>query len=225
VTLGSLVAAQVLVSRRTSRSWNLGLVAASLVTVLMLAWSSSALNVAGDRVETGNRDGSAVSSLLAGAHRAALQARADEALTLIARGSGAVYEQDFKAVSTSLEEQLGRAIGAAPAGDRKVIQDARAYAQRWRDLHVKMRATEDGGDYLGAVRLATETGPATLTEAFGQLDTAMTGALATTNGRVDRQAGHASTAVTGLAAGLIVCTVGLLAAIVLGFRPRIGEYR
>jgi hypothetical protein len=225
VTLGSLVAAQVLVSRRTNRTWNLGLVAASLVAVLMLAWSSSALNVAGDRVETGNRDGSAVSSLLAGAHRAALQARADEALTLIARGSGAVYEQDFKAVSTSLDEQLGRAMAAAPAGDRKVIEDARAYAQRWRGLHVKMRQTEDDGDYLGAVRLATETGPETLTEAFGRLDTAMTGALATTNGRVDRQAGHASTAVTGLAAGLIVCTLGLLAAVVLGFRPRIGEYR
>jgi hypothetical protein len=93
LTLGSLVAAQVLVSFRTNRTWNLGLVTASLVAVLLLAWSSSALSVAGGRVETGNRDGSAVSSLLAGAHRAALQARADEALTLIARGSGAAYER------------------------------------------------------------------------------------------------------------------------------------
>jgi hypothetical protein len=225
LTLGSLVAAQVLISYRTNRTWNLGLVTASLVAVLLLAWSSSALSVAGGRVQTGNRDGSAVSSLLAGAHRAALQARADEALTLIARGSGAAYEADFKTVSASLDGLLGRALASAPAADKKNIREARTYAQRWLDLHVKMRLTEDGGDYLGAVRLATETGPETLTETFGRLDTAMIGALATTNGRVDRQAGDASSAVTGLAVGLIVGTIGMLAAILLGFRPRIGEYR
>lgn len=225
MTLGSLVAAQVLVSRRTNRTWNLGLAAASVVAVLMLVWSGSALSVAGRRVEIGNRDGSAVASLLAGAHRAALQARADEALTLIARGSGAVYEQDFQVVSKSLDELLGDAMAQAPAGDRKVIEEARTHARRWRDLHVKMRATENGGDYPGAVRQVTATGPDTLTGAFASLDTTMTGALATMNDRVDRQAGQGSSAVNGLAAGLVVCTVGLLAAVVLGFRPRIGEYR
>jgi len=53
----------------------------------------------------------------------------------------------------------------------------------------------------------------------------MTSALAAGNNRVDRQARHASDALTGLAAGLVLCTAGLLAAIVLGFRPRFGEYR
>ena len=225
VMLGSLTAAQVLLSRRTKRTFNLGLVAASLVAVLMLLWSAAAFSLAGGRVEIGSRDGSAVTSLLAAARNDALKARSDEALTLIARGNGAAYQKEFLGSLASLEELLAQAAEQAPAGDRAAIEDARTHARGWRELHGKVRAADDGGDYLGAVRQATAAGPGTLTDTFGRLDAAMTSALAAGNNRVDRQARHASDALTGLAAGLVLCTAGLLAAIVLGFRPRFGEYR
>jgi len=232
VVVGSLLAAQVLVARRTNRVFNVGLIAASLVALLSLAWSTAALNVAAGQVETGHRDGSALVSLLADARRAALQARADEALTLIARGNGAAFEQDFGAVVTDLIGAdgtgglLGRALSQAPtAADRAVIEAARGHARRWRDLHGQVRKLDDGGDYQQAVTLATDAGPESLSTVFGRLDAAMTDALAITNERVGRQTADASNALGGLGIGLVLITVGLLAAAILGIRPRIGEYR
>jgi hypothetical protein len=232
LTMAALVAAQVLLARRTNRMINVGLMAASLVALIALGWATVALSIAGGEAETGRRDGSALVSLLAGARRAALQARADEALTLIARGSGAAFEQDFGVVLTDLVGKdgsgglLGRALSQAPTpADRAAIAEARGQAQRWRDLHGKVRQLDDGGDYPGAVALATAAGPDSMSAVFGRLDAAMTAALSVTNERVDRQAGHAAGALGGLGAALVLFTAGLVAAVVLGFRPRIGEYR
>lgn len=233
VTVGSLVAAQVLVRRRTNRVLNVGLVAASAATGLLVTWSSLALAAAGNRVEAGHRDGSAQVSMLADARRAALQARADEALTLIARGGGGAFEKDFAAgLGTLIGPDgtggglLDKALTQAPtAGDRAVIEAARDHARQWRDLHARVRALDDGGDYDKAVALATGTGADSPATAFSRLDIAMGTALAVSNDRVDRQASHAGTALTGLWAALVVLTAGLVAAVIMGFRPRIGEYR
>jgi len=230
VTIASLVAAQVLLARRTNRVFNVGLVAASLAALIALAWSAMALSVSAAEAGKGHRDGSALVSVLAPARQAALRARADEALTLIARGSGAAFEQDYAAVLADLVGQdgtgglLGRARAAAPA-DRAVIEEARTQALRWRDLHAKVRQLDDGGDYEGAVALATATGPDSPSTVFGRLDAAITSALTVTNGRVHSQAGHAGRALGGLGAALVLLTAGLVTAVVLGFRPRIGEYR
>jgi len=232
VTVAALLAVQLLVARRTNRVFNLGLVAASLVALIALAWPATALSLAAGRVEAGHRDGSALVSLLAGARRAALQARADEALTLIARGNGAVFEQDFGAVLTDLIGSdgtgglLGRALAQAPtAADRAVIQRARDHARSWHDLHAQIRTLDDSGDYLKAVALATDTGPQSPSIVFGSLDAAMTDALAVTNDRVQRQTATGARALGGLTAGLVLITAGLLTAMILGIRPRIGEYR
>jgi hypothetical protein len=233
VTVGCLVAAQVLLRRRTNRVFNVGLVAASAAAVLLVTWSSLALAAAGGRVQAGHRDGSAQVSVLADARRAALQARADEALTLIARGSGGAFEKDFAAgLGTLIGPDgaggglLDKALAQAPtAGDRAVIAEARDHARQWRELHTRVRALDDGGDYDKAVALATGSGADSPATAFGRLDTAMGTALAASNDRVDRQATHAGTALAGLWVALVLLTAGLVAAVVLGFRPRIGEYR
>ena len=232
VTIASLLAAQVLVARRTHRLFNVGLIAASLVALVSLAWSTTAFGLAAGQVETGRREGSALVSLLADARRAALQARADEALTLVARGSGAAFEQDYGAAVANLIGAdgtgglLGRALAQAPAAaDRAAIEEARGQARRWRDLHGQVRKLDDGGDYQRAVTLATGTGPDSPSTAFGRLDAAMTGALAIMNARVGRQTAHAGGALGGLGAGLVLITVGLVAAVLWGIRPRIGEYR
>lgn len=232
VTIAALVAAQVLLARRTNRVFNVGLAAASLVALIALQWSTTALTVSADRVDTGRRDGSALAGLLADARRAALQARADEALTLIARGSGAAFEQDFGTVFTGLIGEDGnsglltQAASHAPtAADRAVIEEARDHARRWRELHREVRRLDDDGDYQGAVSLATGAGADSTSTVFGHLDTTMTSALATADERVERQADRGGSALGGLGVALVLLTGGLVTAVVLGFRPRIGEYR
>lgn len=232
VVIGSLLAAQVLIARRSNRVFNRGLLAASLAALISLVWSTTAVGLAARHVETGHRDGSALVSLLADARRAALQARADESLTLVARGSGAAFEKEFGVVLTELIGVDGRggmlagASARAPShADRAVIEEARGQARRWRDLHVEVRKLDDRGDYLGAVKLATAAGPESLSGRFGKLDAAISTALDQTNERVHRQAGHAGNALGGLAVALVLLTAALLTAIVVGIRPRIGEYR
>jgi hypothetical protein len=225
LTVGGLIYTQVLIARRTNRVFNVGLVAASLVALLVLAWSATALSATADRVDAGRGEGSALVSALADGRRLALQARADEALTLIARGNGAAFEKDYARVMDDLTGVLGTAAGRAPEADQARIEQAREHVERWRSLHTDMRALDDKGDYLAAVAKATATGEADLAGVFGQFDTAMTGALAAANDRVDRQAGRGGRALTGLEIALLLLTAGLVAAVVLGFRPRIKEYR
>ncbi|WP_436519662.1 hypothetical protein [Actinoplanes sp. HUAS TT8] len=223
--LAGLLAAQVIVARRTNRVFNVGLVAGSLVALIVLAWSSVALGVTAGRVDVGRTQGSALVDVLASARRAALQARADESLTLVARGGGAAFEKDYGVVVQQLTGLLDRAAGEAPATDRAVIVAAGQHAQRWHELHGQLRALDDKGDYPAAVARATATGPADSAAVFADLDAALTSALDTANQRVDRQAGTGVSALTGLEIALLLLTAGLVAAVVLGFRPRIGEYR
>jgi hypothetical protein len=232
VTVASLVAAQVLLARRTNRVFNVGLLAASLVTLIALAWSTVALTASAGRAEAGHREGSALVSLLADARRAALQARADEALTLIARGSGAAFDKDYSDVLDQLIGEdgdgglLARALAQAPAAaDRAVVEEARGHARRWRELHGRVRTLDNDGDYDGAVTLAVGDGPESPSEEFGRLDAAVTRVLGVTNERVRAQARHAGRALAGLGVALVLLTAGVVVAVTLGFRPRIGEYR
>ncbi|MEV0895595.1 hypothetical protein [Actinoplanes sp. NPDC049802] len=231
VTAGALVAAQVLVARRSRRVFNRGLVAATLVLVVALVWSAVALTVSANRLETGQREGTGLVSSLANAGRASLQARANESLTLVARGSGADFEKKSAAQMVELigaDGQggwLAQALTRAPESDRSLIRAARDEALRWREMHGQVRALDDGGDWDKAVALATANGENSLSAVFGRVDAAITGALGAANERVERQAEAAATALRGLAAGLVLLTAGLVAAVVLGFRPRIGEYR
>jgi hypothetical protein len=228
LALLALAWAQVLLTRRTRRLMNVGLAVASLVVVISLAWSAAALGVAGGRIETGDREGSALVSLLAAARHSALQARADEALTLIARGSGAAFEDDFGAAFNGLVGAdgrgglLGRASAQAPsAADREVIDRARQQAGQWRSMHAQLRALDNGGDHQRAVDMATGS----VAAVFGRLADAMSDALARTNDRVSRLASHGGRALTGLSAALVVLTGAAVAAVLLGFRPRLKEYR
>lgn len=231
LTAGALLAAQMLLSRRSRRTFNRGLVAASLVTTLALLWSGTALTVSGRQLDSGARDGAGLVGLLAEAGRYALAARANESLTLVARGGGAEFEKRF---AGQLDQMIGPsgesglfalAIERAPAGDRRLIDEARDAVVHWRELHVQVRAADDGGDWNRAVELATQPGSTGLPAVFERMDDALSEAIDIGNDRVDRQAERAGEALALLSAGLVLLTTGLVAGVVLGFRPRIAEYR
>jgi hypothetical protein len=228
---GALLAAQVLVARRSRRTFNLGLIAASGITALALLWSVVALGASTGRLETGRGSPAEQVSVLANAGRAALQARANESLTLVARGGGATFETQYTAQMdelTGVDGQgglLAEALAQAGDDDRVFIERARAEAQQWRTLHLQVRAADNGGDWNKAVELATATGDQALPAVFARLDKALTSALTAGNQQVDRQADGAEGALTGLTAGFVLLTIGAMVAVGLGFRPRIGEYR
>src|SRR5262245_11872369 len=136
VLLAGLVLAQRYLTRRTQRLVNRGLAAATLATVVMLLWVAVSWLDVSSQLGSSRDEGSAQVNLIAQARIAALQARADEALTLVARGSGDAFEKDFTDRMATLYGAgglVGQARGQAVSADvRKDLDDAMGAVASWR---------------------------------------------------------------------------------------------
>ena len=220
--IAGLVAAQVYLTRRTNRLFNLGLVGATVLAVALLGWLALSWNGVRAELSAAQRDGSGQVRLLAQARLDALQARADESLTLVARGNGGDFETDYKAAEGRL---TGRLTGARDAASdpavRAAVASATSDAGTWRKAHTDVRAADDGGRYGDAVSIANGAGQ----DAFNRVDTDLAKGIALTNDAFDRRAHAAAGALGGAAVGLSLLTVLLLAGLVYGFQQRIAEYR
>ena len=113
--------AQRYLSRTTRRTFNIPLVAATAVTVVLALGAGGVLLAQRAHLRAAEADGSTPVALLAEARILALRERGDEALTLAARGSGGAYEDDFGTVSA----RLGGANGLLAAAGKAVDGDAR----------------------------------------------------------------------------------------------------
>jgi hypothetical protein len=222
LTIAGLVYGQRYLTRRTNRLFNAGLLVATGLAVVTLAWLTlSWIGVRGE-LASAQRDGSSQVQLLARARIDALQGRADESLTLVARGNGASFENDYKTVHSGLTDLLGRARGAATDPTvRATVDSAISERETWQAAHTKVRTFDDGGQYTDAVTQAL--GPDQ--DAFNRLDADLGKGIELTNATFDRKARAASGALDGAAIGFAVLTIALLAGIVLGFQQRIAEYR
>jgi hypothetical protein len=222
LTIAGLVYGQRYLTRRTNRLFNAGLLAATALALIALAWLTlSWIGVRGE-LNAAQRDGSSQVEMLAQARIDALQARADESLTLVARGTGASFENDYKTVHSGLTDLLGRTRGAAtdPAV-RAAVDSAIADREAWQAAHAKVRTFDDSGQYSDAVTLAIGGDQ----EAFNRLDADLAKGIRLTDDTFSRRARAASGALDGAAIGLSVLTVLLLAGLVFGFQQRIAEYR
>jgi hypothetical protein len=222
LSIAGLVYAQVRLTRRTNRLFNLGLLGATVLAVVALGWLSASWTGVRSELSAAHRDGSSQVQLLAQARLDALQARADESLTLIARGNGADFEKDYTAVDGRLGALLTQARAAAtdPAV-RAAVDSARSGLGTWRAAHQKMRAFDDGGQYSDAVVLAVGADQ----DAFNQLDADLAKGIGLTHDTFDRRARAAAAALNGAPVGLSVLTALLLAGLVFGFQQRLAEYR
>jgi hypothetical protein len=222
LTLAGLVVTQVYLVRRTQRLLNLGLVVATAAGLALLLWVSVAWAGVSSNLSAAQRDGSAQVQAVAGIRIAALQARADEALTLVARGSGSQFEDDFKTRLSDIFGRLDTATNSATDdGVRQQLSTARQQLTSWQAAHVKLRALDDAGQYPQAV--AAAIGPqSTLFAAIdGTLQQVITSTGATFADRADR----ASNALTGAVVAWTLLTIILIAGLVAGVEQRIAEYR
>jgi hypothetical protein len=210
----ALVGAQRYLSRATHRTFNVPLLAATLLTVLLAVGAAGVFISQAVHLGRADDQGSTPAATLAEARILALRERGDEALTLAAHGSGGAYETDFAEASKQL--------GAGPLGGPYVPDEAVRAHQAYVAQHQQVRRTDDGGDYDGAVRLAL--GPDT-TKPFETLTSRIGDALE------QRKAVFADE-ITAAGRGLGLLTVlGPLVALILcalmtaGIRARLEEYR
>lgn len=231
--LAALVATQLYLKRRTNRMLNIGLVMATVAIGIGVLWSVAALTVQSVLVGAGKDDGTEQVDLLVQARIAALKSRTDETLTLVARGDGGAYEEEFVRLSGKMAGDDGSggwlAEIAANATDGTPLASevdlARESAARWLRAHAEVRELDNAGDYGEAVRLAIGNEPDGAAVAFVALDDHLRAAIEEARQSFFDDTTNASRVLTLLAPGWIVLGVVAALGVGAGVRERLREYQ
>ncbi len=216
--------------RRTNRRLNPGLVVASVAGVISVLWLAIALTVARADLLQARDHGSTPVAALARADIAALQARADESLTLIDASGDDSFQADYVAI----QHRLGPGPGTLLTNAASAAQEspgassalaATAAATDWYRAHKTVRALDDNGQHTKAVRLVTTQGPGHASTLFARLDGSLTSAIAADQAVFRAHATAGRNAFTGLEIGVIVLSLIMAAGCARGLSTRLAEYR
>ncbi|MEU8518088.1 hypothetical protein [Streptomyces sp. NBC_01216] len=232
VAVAALVWAQRRDQRLTNRVFNQGLLAATAASVVVLLWLATAHTLARSGLTEAQEHGQSSLQVLNTARISSLKARANENLTLVARGSVLTddglndkYETDYTAGMAALTGALDRAGELADDEEgRGPLSEAASRAGEWRQRHQAARAMDDAGDYEGA--LSRIIGPKESTgQSFDQIDAALKRALDHEQAEFGRAAEGGRDALTALPLGAAGLAVLGAAGIVVGINRRLSEYR
>jgi len=207
-------------ARLTRRLVNVPLAAAALlVLVTLVVGTVGLLSVKGTVDDT--RAGVYADTLsTARARIAGFDAKSNESLTLIARGSGGAFEKAWQASSAAVTTEIAQLEASPASADRDPLP--------WPDyatVHQEIRALDDGGDWEGAVELATGEGADTGNATFAAFDTVSGEQLSAlseqTSSQLDGTGGWLPFAgVLGLIAGVVAALCAWW-----GVSMRLEEYR
>lgn len=214
-----LAGAMVWLARRTHRYVNLPLAGATVAVLVGLVAGWFVLAGISTRVDQVQRGPYATALATAQARVSAFDAKADESLTLIKRGSGAAFERAWQQASDKTRTQVDQAT--------KQSGDDLGWSSYVR-AHQALRALDDGGSWERAVAAATSTTgatPASTGAPFNAFNTVsrglLDGARAEASGRLSAPDGWL------VLAGMLGLLLGLLAAAASwwGVSQRLQEYR
>ncbi len=215
-----LIGAMIWLSRRTHRYLNVPLAAATAAVLLTLGVGAIVLAAIGSSVDT-VRDGSYAATLAtAKARIAAFDAKSNESLTLIARGSGSAFE------STWLSSSKVVAVQSSVAA--RLSSDATNMGALWAAYvatHKQIRAADDGGNWDSAVTQAIGSGPTSANTTFNAFDARSSAALTSSSSAATDSLDAPRTWL--LFVGWLGLLVGIAAAVSAwwGVSLRLEEYR
>ncbi len=223
--LAAVGLALVWLARRTHRYLNVPLVGAGLVGLVALIGGLVVLGSMAGTVSDVRSGPYARARALADARVAAFDAKSNESLTLVSRGSGASFETTWQAAARKVDAELASTSSGEAATGRTATERAQAAWQQYARLHQEIRKLDDAGSWDQAVTKATSRAVDSANGRFDAFDTASDAGL--------RTAGQATTdqlrdAGRGLgAAGWLAALAGLAVAALAwwGLAQRIEEYR
>ncbi len=220
LALAVLGFALVWLARRTRRYVNVPLAAAAAIVLVTLVLGIVGLTGISSKVD-GIRDGAYAATLsTAQARIAGFDAKSNESLSLIARGSGAAFEESWLGSAAVVRRELNNLSGNSASEDLATLP--------WSDyasVHEEIRKLDDGGDWEAAVRLATGTGSSAGNGTFAGFDKSSGEQLSTlgrdTASQLDQAGGWLPfAAVLGLVAGILAALCSWW-----GVSLRLEEYR
>jgi hypothetical protein len=219
-------------SRRTNRTFNVGVVGAFAAILIALTWLLGSWGGVAANLHQAKKSGSAQVEMLAQIRIAVLEARADESLTLVARSGGGAFESDYMQMMTRLIGKSGSggllASAQAEADDpavRRNISSAAADLRSWLSVHQSLRKLDDSGHYTDAVRMAIGTDSTQTPAYFNSVDASVNNAIGALSATFSERARSAQSAMGGLPAAVSVLTLLSIIAAATGIQRRIAEYR
>ncbi len=220
LALVALIAIMVWIARRTHRLVNTPLTVATVVVLVTGLLAVLTLSSLSGQVRTVRQHSYAVTLAAATARIAAFDAKSNESLTLIARGSGAASEAAWNSSADVVTKQASTID--ALVGDGSALADSWAPYAR---THTRIRSLDDGGAWDQAVTLATGTSASSANATFQKFDTASAEVLSTASRDTATQLSRSHGWLPLL--GLLALLLGLIAAALAwwGIALRLEEYR
>jgi hypothetical protein len=214
--LGAVIVAQIWLARTFKRTINVGMVAGAAVLLLIVIGSLVAvlqLHSSLNEISTGSL---AAVNTAADTRIEANNAKSNESLTLIARGSGQAFDAAWKSSADSVTSNLARL-----SGKPELASQWQAYA----DVHTQIRELDDGGQWDKAVARATGSGKDSSNTVFGTFDSNLASyldgvSLDASNSLADEQPIMIVAAILILLGGVAVALLGRW-----GVSERLKEYR
>ncbi len=219
VVLGTLLAVQIWLAGRTRRIFNVPMTAGTVTVLVALLVGSLAMLSSQTTADTVKDTHYAATKALAQARIAAYDAKANESLTLVYRGTGQAYEATWKSQYTSATDNLAAARNAG------VTDTGSSALAAWGAVHTQIRKSDDDGKWDDAVRLATQDVGGSSTRAFSGFETATQKALPSEARAVSEGLAASHTLLVVL--GWLTLVLGLVAAVLAwrGISERLEEYR
>jgi preprotein translocase subunit SecG len=219
VVLGALLAVQVWLARRTRRMFNVPLTAGTVTVFVTLAFGAFAMFGSQSAADTVRDTHYAAAKGLAQARISGYDARANESLTLVYRGTGQDYEKAWQAGYKRAADGLAVAAntGLSDVGIRELGQ--------WTEVHKEIRRLDDAGQWDAAVGRATGAGKTDSAPVFGGFAEKAQQAL-TTEAVAVRSGLDSSENLLGIL-GWLTLVLGLVSAVLAwrGIAQRLEEYR
>ena len=223
--LFALVLAQRSLSRSFHRTWNVALAAATVIVVVLAVWATVALATQDSGVNTALANGSRPVSTFTDARILALRARADDELTLLTRDSDPSYQADYASTAVALRHLLTTSTGSRGSFELAQLAQAKSAFASYSRVHGQIRLDDTSGDLSSAVVLASGSGAGQLPGVSAHLNDVLSGGITGSQATfVDATSGAASD-LDGLVWGLAVGAVLVAVLVLVGFQPRIAEYR
>jgi hypothetical protein len=226
--LMALVIAQRRLSRRFHRTWNVALAAATVVVLVVGVWAVVAMATQNSGVTDAQANGSRPVSAFTEARILALRARADDELTLLTRDSDTSYQSDYDSTSAALAKLLGSAspaIAQRDSFDADQMAKARAAFSSYSSLHRQIRAADNQGNLAGAVLIASGGGAQKLPAVSSRLNAILSGGIDASQAAFVRTTSGSASDLNGLMWGFVVSAILVAVLALVGFQPRIAEYR
>ncbi|HLN16226.1 MAG TPA: hypothetical protein VK277_05660 [Acidimicrobiales bacterium] len=224
VLLVLLIVAQVWMSRRFHRTFNAFLVGSTVVTLVLGIWFIAAVGLESGAVSTATSNGSSPVVVFTQARIGALRMTADDELTLLTRDSDPADQPDYVRTVDHIDLLLTSAASqSAPKEYNEIAQIDGALAAYGR-VHRHIRQL-DGSANPTLEQEADTLAASQLPAASSTLDGDLSQAIATSQQAFDRSMSGAVDDIAGLIWASAILSVLAAVLILVGFRPRIAEYR